>query len=122
MQAIFQSGQLVTTAVTANQIILTYTVPANRNFCFNYLSFFGKLTVLPGNSNPIALGEISVEFPAGTKRYTTCLVAPTAARIDLSLSSNTLDDIAAGQVIQIVCTPATATSMKWFVNFGGFLQ
>ena len=61
---VMKTSSLVTTATTADQVILTYTVTAGKTFYLLYYGSTSYLTTQPGNSNPINLGQISVESPA----------------------------------------------------------
>jgi hypothetical protein len=115
---VLKTGTLVTTAVTAGQVILTYTVTALKTFYLEYLRVSAAITTQPGNGNPIALGSISVETPSGTSIFQTSFVTPTDERDGIQFSEPI--PIAAGTVIRVLCTPAAATSFTWYANFGGY--
>lgn len=115
---VLKTGTLVTTAVTAGQVILTYTVTALKTFYLEYLRVSAVITTQPGNGNPIALGSISVETPSGTSIFQTSFVTPTDERDGIQFSEPI--PIAAGTVIRVLCTPAAATSFTWYANFGGY--
>lgn len=115
---VMQTGTLVTTLTTANQVVQTYTVTAGKTFYLQYLTVQARLTVLSATAS--IMGTISLESPAGTKLYTLTITNPTVSLIlPLSVIFQNLP-IAAGTVIRVVCTPAAVTSMTWICNFGGF--
>ena len=65
-----KTGSLVTTATTANQVVLTYTVTAGKTLYLEYVSFMAYITTVPGNTNPVLLGTLSLENPSGTQLIT----------------------------------------------------
>ena len=115
---VLKTGTLTTTAVTADQVVLTYTVTAGKTFYLQYVRFDTRLTTLPGNNNPIDMGSISLETPSGTKVITHEMIHPNYVLPPLELAEPI--PIAAGVVIRVVCTPAAATSTIWRANFGGY--
>lgn len=115
---VLKTGTLTTVAVTADQVVLTYTVTAGKTFYLEYVNFGHHLTALPGNNNPVAIGTISVETPSGTKIYTKDCFHPSYDVPGPDLGEPA--PIAAGVVIRVVCTPAAATSTVWRANFGGY--
>jgi hypothetical protein len=114
---ILKTGALVTTAVTANQVVLTYTVTAAKTFFVQYLTLAGYFTVQPGNANPIDMGLISLQI-AGVTDIGVEFFHPKVA--DFILTWAEPMPIAAGVVIRVVVTPVVATSMTWRGNFGGY--
>lgn len=114
--AILKTGTLVTTATTADQVVLTYTVTALKKFYLQYIQFAGYRTALPGNVNPIYLGSMSAETPSGTKIITIDRFHAPSNDAPFGLFVS----IAAGVVIRVVVTPNAATSTTWRANFGGY--
>jgi len=115
---IFKTATFTTTATTADQVVLTYTVTAGKTFFLEYLALNSWLTSLPGNGNPIDLGSMSLESPSGTKIMTLEFFhPPQPAQIT---TFNTPIPITAGTVIRVVTTPKSATSTDWQANFGGY--
>lgn len=115
-----QTGLLTTTATTANQEVLSYTVPADKTLFLKWFKVNVRSTSPPGNPNPVVFGEWSLETPSGTKCFTMDPignVSPHPMGLDLSEPW----EIPAGQVVRVVCTPAAATSFRWRANFGGYL-
>jgi hypothetical protein len=114
---VLKTGTLVTTAVTANQVVLTYTVTAGKTLYLEYLHMDGYETTQPGNVNPIALGTISFQV-AGVSSISVPYFH-SDNRMAIFNFSEPLP-VAAGVVIRIVVTPVTATSITWVGNFGGY--
>lgn len=116
---VMKTGTLTTVAITADQVVLTYTVTAGKTFYLTYLVMYGRLTVL--SATAAILGAISLESPAATKLITLDDVNPTTSELEFNpvVFSEPIP-IAAGTVIRVVVTPAAATSMLWRANFGGY--
>lgn len=115
---VLKTGQLVTTATTADQVILTYTVTAAKTFYLEYFQVEARVTTLPGNNNPVVIGAVSLETPSGTKVITHQAIHPNYYLPGYKFSEPV--PIATGVVIRVVCTPAAATSVTWQANFGGY--
>lgn len=112
------TGTLVTTSTTADQVVLTYTVTTGKTFYMQYFTMTGYETTLPGNSNPIFLGTLSFESPAGTKLFRGDQVSPYAQPNGPIFSEPMF--FSAGTVVRIVVTPSLATSFTWIANIGGY--
>jgi hypothetical protein len=116
---VLRTGTLVTTAVTADQVVLTCTVTAAKTFYLQYVHLMGRLTTLSATAS--ILGTISLETPSGTKAITATLTNATiSAPQTHSLMFAEPIAIAAGTVVRVVVTPAATTSMTWIANFGGY--
>jgi hypothetical protein len=116
---VLKTGNLVTTAVTADQVILTYTVTAGKTFYLQYLLMMARLTTFAATAT--LFGAASLENPSGTKVATLDIAGPqgiTAPPIVLEFAEPI--PIAAASVIRIVCTPSAVTSFTWKACFGGF--
>ena len=116
---IMKTGSLTTTATTADQVVLTYTVTAGKTFYLEYFEIEARLTALSATAS--ILGTASLENPSGTKGHTSTFTNQTTSevkRIVIPLAEPI--PIATGTVIRVVCTPAAATSMLWIGNFGGY--
>jgi len=110
------TGALVTTAVTANQVILTYTVTTGKTFYLQYLKIDTRLTTFAATATNFGLA--SLENPALTKLITQ-MQSGAGITIGLQYAFNDLT-IASGTVIRVVCTPNAATSYTWQANIGGY--
>lgn len=115
---VLKTAQLVSTATTADQVVLTYTVTAGKTLYLQYVIMGGYLTSQPGNANPIDLGDMHVQTPSGTTFIQTERFHPKIA--DLVVSFPQAIPIAAGVAIRITVTPVTTTSITWEANFGGY--
>jgi len=115
-QIVGKTGTLVTTAITADQIILTYTVTAGKTF---YLEGFdwsvGKTGIDHADSD---YGNVSLELPSGVKIQT--WFARGSGKDGFSRSIPEPLSIAAGTVIRLVVTPSSTTSMTWVGNLIGY--
>ncbi len=117
--SVLKTGTLVTTAVTADQVVLTYTVTAGKTLWLEYFSYDVRLTVLSATAS--ILGTISFELPSGTKGYTASEVNPTtSATQQKTVAFSDPIPVAAGTIIRLVCTPAAVTSMTWIGNLCGY--
>ena len=117
--AIGKTGSLTTTATTADQVVLTYTVTPGKTLFLHYLSWDVRLTVLSGTAS--ILGTMSLEVPSGTKVITNTNVNPTTSHTSEAIYTFGGGlPIPSGTVIRVVCTPAVAASKLWIANFGGY--
>lgn len=117
---VMKTGSLTTSATTADQVILTYTVTAGKTFYLQHLDISARLTVL--SATAAILGLASVETPSGTKVYSYTFTNATTQTVDRTPAHDYGEGlpIAAGAVIRVVVTPAAATSMLWVANLGGY--
>jgi hypothetical protein len=114
---VMKTGSLVTTAVTADQVILTYTVTSGKTFYLCYVDCIARLTTYATTATNF--GTFSLETPGGTKVYTGPMFNAGAfnpTRIEIAEGI----PIPASTVIRVVCTPAATTSYTWWANFGGY--
>lgn len=114
---VLKTGNLVTTATTADQVILTYTVTTGKTFYLEYLSVDCRLTTFATTAT--WFGAASLESPAGTKLITNDLSGAGAVTRNPYVFSEPIP-IASGTVIRVVCTPGATTSYTWKANFGGY--
>lgn len=114
---VLKTGTLTSTAVTADQVVLTYTVTAAKTFYLQYLKWQARLTTYATTATNF--GAISLETPSGTKVLTEEIFH---AGIDgcYTLQFPEPIPVAAGVVIRVVCTPSAVTSFKWAASFGGY--
>jgi len=115
---VMMTGSVITALPTADQVVLTYTVTAGKVFFLEYLRMSAFQTVLPGNSNPLNLGTMSLENPSGTKTITADLFHPPQQTIEPTFGEPL--PIQGGTVIRVVCTPLSVTSITWRASFGGY--
>jgi hypothetical protein len=112
-----KTGTLVTTAVTADQTVLTFTVTAGKVFYLQYVTVMARLTTFATTAT--FFGTCSLETPSGTKVLT---YGPSGPGITDQFTVNFEEPIpiAAGVVVRLVCTPSAVTSFTWYGNFGGY--
>jgi hypothetical protein len=117
---VLKTGTLVTTATTANQVVLTYTVTGGTTFFVEYVDLSGAQTT-PAGGTSIVLGTISLETPSGTKTITRRFIGGGSTVTDtMTIPFAEPIPVAAGVVIRVVVTPNAASSMTWLANFGGY--
>lgn len=114
---VMQTGSLVTTATTADQVVLTYTVTAGKKLFLEYFELGARLTTYVATATHF--GPFSLESPAATKLYTQDLYHAGATQPILVLLTEPLE-IAAATVVRFVVTPTTILSFTWRANFGGY--
>lgn len=115
-----KTGTLVTTAVTANQVILTYTVTAGKTLFIEYIDIQGRLTV--ASATAAVLGSAIIQMNVVTVN-TQGFVNPTTSDSGsqaVRISFSEPIPLAAGLVLGFLVTPASATSMTWTANFVGY--
>lgn len=112
-----KTGSLTSTATTADQVVLTYTVTSGKTFYLQYFDLAARLTTYA--STATNYGDCSIESPAGTKLWTQMF---TSVGQSLPLSHDFAEPmpIASGVVVRVVCTPSAVTSFLWRANFGGY--
>lgn len=116
---VMKEGTLVTTATTADQVILTYTVTSGKTFYVEYFGLYGSLTT-PANTAAV-VGTISLETPSGTKVYSTRFTNSSVGTFQNAEQQFAEPlPISSGTVIRIVTTPGVTTSITWLGNFGGY--
>lgn len=114
---VMKTGVLASSAVTADQVVLTYTVTTGKTFYLEYFDLSARLTTYAATAT--LFGAISIESPSGTKLYTSEIFhsgqySPAGQVFAESIPVPT------GTVIRVVCTPAAATAMTWTANLGGY--
>lgn len=114
---VMRTGALVTTAVTADQVVLTYTVTAGKTFYMTYLKIDCRLTTFATTATNF--GNASLESPAATKLITQ-LTSGAGITANDQYSFSEPIPIAAGVVVRVVCTPSAVTSFTWQASFGGY--
>lgn len=120
---VLKSGTLASSAVTADQVILSYIVSPGKKFCLSYLEANVRLTTFATTATNF--GVISLEAPSGTKRMTFTVVAgpgvlnsPIYAEFPEALTIIGNSD--GTTLVRVVCTPSAATAFTWDANLGGY--
>lgn len=116
---VMKTGSLATTAVTANQTILTYTVTTGKTFYIEYLEMEAAQTT-PSGGTSVLVGTMSFEI-SGTAMITNRPLGGGA--IQTPVFHYTFSEpipVASATTVSVVCTPAATTSFTWLANFGGY--
>lgn len=111
------TGTLASTAVTADQVILTYTVTAAKTFYLQFADVAVRLTTYATTATNFGTASLQI---AGVTQWTVMLAH---AGVVFPPALWTFDEgqpVAAGTVIRWVCTPAATTAFTWRANFGGY--
>jgi hypothetical protein len=111
-----KANNLNTTATTANQVILTYTVTAGKTFYVEYADCSANTGAAAVTASAFGTCSLSIN---GTIVYTNWFhgsgtAGPYAPNITEPIP------VPAGQVILWETTPFAATSFLWYANFGGY--
>lgn len=112
-----KTGTLASSATTADQVLVTYTVTAGKTFYVSQFDFTARLTTYAATATNF--GECSLESPAGTKLYT-MMNANAGAPVPITAVLSEPLPIASGVVVRLVCTPSAATAFTWRGNMVGF--
>lgn len=112
-----KTGTLASSATTADQVVVTYTVTAGKTFYIQYFDFTARLTTFAATATNF--GDCSLESPAGTKLYT-MMNASAGAPAQVRVVTAEPLPIGSGVVVRIVCTPSAVTAFTWRGNLVGF--
>jgi len=116
---VFLTSTLVTTATTADQVVLTYTVTVGKTLYLENFSLQGYVTSITTSS--ANLGTISVETPSGTKVWTQQMMnGSNGVGMTSGERYSEAVPIPSGTVIRVVVTPAAATSFTWRASLYGY--
>lgn len=113
---VMKTGSLVTTATTANQVVLTYTTTTGKTF---YLEYFDCVVILTGAAaTQTSFGTCSLSIN-GTIVYTQNLKGP-GSDYPNTVHLGEPIPVLSTQIILIETTPGAVTSYTWNGNFGGY--
>lgn len=115
---VMKTGTLASSAVTADQVILTYTVTSGKTFYLEYFDIACRLTTFAATATNF--GNASLESPASTKLYTQMISGTGVVTTPIGTTFSEPIPISAGTVIRVVCTPSAVTAFTWIANFGGY--
>lgn len=114
---VLKTGTLASSAATADQVVLTYTVTSGKTFYLEYFDVNARLTTYAATATNF--GDCSLESPAATKLYTQMIASAGAPGAQQMTFSEPVP-IASATVIRIVCTPSAATAFTFRANLGGY--
>ena len=108
------SGKLVTTATTANQIVLSYTVPANKSFYIKGFTIMVSGSVVIGDPVKIGKNALTEENAPGTVNNEIFRVFYLPSKTNYCEKFDTPILIAyGGDVIKVAVTPSAGTTTTW---------
>ncbi len=113
-----KTGTLATTATTADQVVITYTVTAGKTFYLESVNGFARLTTMAATATNF--GTLSFETPSGTKVATINLAGGAGASQWGEFDFAEPIPIASGVVVRLVCTPSAATAFTFTGNMIGY--
>ena len=117
---VMKTGSLVTTAVTANQNVLSYTVTTGKTFYLTYIDIQARYTTLAGTLSPIGTANLLI---GGVNSYQAWFTNPSDGDTGSQAVRITFSEplpITSSTTIALVVTPAVASSLTWLANFGGY--
>ena len=118
---ILKTGALASSAITADQVILSYTVPPGKKFILGYFEANVLLTTFTGTAT--FFGTVSIEAPAGKKLQTFNCAGPGVLNapvyVELPEPMTIIGNSDGNTVVRVVCTPSAITPFTWEANIGG---
>lgn len=111
------TDELATNDNAADQEILTYEVTAGKTLFLQYVSVQVRLSTFAATATNF--GTASLETPSGTKVLTRLMCGVGFSDMGFLELAEPVP-IAAGEVVRIVCTPASGTAFTWQANLGGY--
>jgi hypothetical protein len=122
MAAKMEYGNLVTTSVAADQVILTHTVSGSA-FTMKLLMLGAAYTTYSATEAYLGFGRFQFDLGAG---WVTKDRSPAFVNTDLDNNNPLIirplmsgQVLAVGEDVRAVCTPATATSIRWNASAWG---
>lgn len=123
MAAKMEYGNLVTTSVTADQVILTHTV-SGSTFTIKLLILGAAYTTYSATEAYLGFGRFQLDLTGGG--WVSKDRSPAFVNTDLDNNSPLIirpmmsgQALIVGDDIRAVCTPATATSIRWNASIWG---
>jgi hypothetical protein len=113
---VLKTGTLASSATTADQVVLTYTVTAGKTLFLQTWDVSMGLTT-PGTT--AIGGSCSLESPAGTKLDTNVF---RSVGHQTYISQNYAEPVGipSGTVVRFVCTPSAVTATTWAASLAGY--
>lgn len=112
------TGNKATSASTADQVVLTYTVTTGKTLYIEAIDWSVRLSTIA--TTVTAFGTISLETPSGTKVLTWDAAGP---GMDNSRGAMIFAEplpVASTAVVRFVCTPSASTAFTWQANIIGY--
>ena len=117
-QNVLVTGALASSAVTADQVILTYTVPVGFTLNLSYFEANVKLTTFAATATDFGLLSMRVN---GNKVQTFMVAGPGVLNAPIYFEAPDALPFQAGDVLTFVCTPSAITPFSWEANMSGYL-
>lgn len=111
-------GRKVTTAITLNQVILTYTVSDKKIFYLNYLLVMCRLTTFATTAT--LFGVVYLQSPDLSVLVMADLAGPGITAPPIIIPFSEPIPITMNTVVEVTCTPSASTSFTWVAGFGGY--
>ena len=105
-----QTGSLVSTATTADQAIVTRTIPAGKKSLLLGFSVMACLTTFATTATHF--GTVSLEIN-GTKKATIDVAHAGNPVLPVQIDFQDGVQVKAGDVVRLVCAPTAVTSFTW---------
>lgn len=119
---ILKTGTLASSAITADQVILSFPVAPGKKFVLSYLSINARLTTFAATAT--YFGKASLEAPSGNKLHTFMCAGPgvmsAPVYIELPEPMSIIGNSDGTTVVRVVCTPSATTGFTWEANIGGY--
>lgn len=119
-QNVLVAATLNTSAATADQIILTYTVPTAKTLWLEYLEANVMLTTFAVTATQF--GTLSFRVNGNKVQTFTVIAGPGVLNTPLYIDLQDPLPFQAGDVLTIVCTPSGVTPFTWEANIAGYLK
>lgn len=112
------TATITTTATTANQVIVTYTVPSGQTLYLEYFQIMARLTTYATTATNYGTATLQIN---GVGVYTVDIAH---AGVITPLGHGLTEPLPVAQnlVVRWVCTPSATTSFRWVGNFGGYTK
>jgi hypothetical protein len=110
------NGNLTTTATTANQVVVTHTVTSGKTFYLSSWDISVQATTVSATAT--TWGTCALQSPGGTTLWQKQFGGSGSVGYDKEPATPL--NFPAGQVVEIVCTPAAGTSFSWYGNLVGY--
>jgi hypothetical protein len=118
---VITQGEITTTATTADQIIVSYTVPAGKSF---YLAsfFISRITDNSVGAIPASLAVFTSPSTTVVRRRLGLRSTASGNVIWESIFPTAVQIALAGDVVRVRVTPTGTTSTVWFASITGYLR
>lgn len=111
------TNTLASTAATADQVVVTYTVTAGKTFFLQFADVAARLTTYAATATNFGVASLQID---GAVVWTQMLMgAGNSPQVFMEPGGEPIA-VPGGKVIRIVCTPSAATAFTWRGNIVGY--